>query len=113
MHRLITLTLVGLAASAAPGLAATETGLATALHKVEPVGNRICMISHRHYRSSGAWPTEKQAMAAAVKAWTNYTTLEYGTAWGSFARSHGKKIDCRKTGSMYACDISSLPCRAK
>jgi hypothetical protein len=99
------------AATSVPVIAASDTGLATALHAVRREGGRLCMVDHWHYGSSGTKSTKAAAQKAAIASWQDFTDLEYGSVWARFSRAASRKVGCSPTGGGWTCDIEARPCR--
>ena len=91
------------------GIAAQESGLA-GLHEWRRVGSKTCFVDHYH-DGSGSGPSQQAAVAQAVRSWTDFTVLEYGSAWGSYANSISKSVSCNRGASDFTCSISSIPCK--
>jgi len=94
-----------------PARAATETGLATALHEVRREGGRLCMTDHWHYGSSGTMATKAAAQRDAIRSWQDFTDLEYGSAWARFSRAASRKMGCSHNGGGWTCDAEARPCK--
>ncbi len=91
--------------------AATETGLATALHAVRREGGRLCMTDHWHYGSSNGKATKAAAQRAAIASWQDFTDLEYGSVWARFSRAASKKMGCSRASAGWSCDVEARPCK--
>ena len=94
-----------------PASAATDTGLATALHEVRREGGRLCMTDHWHYGSSGTEGSKAAAQRAAIRSWQDFTDLEYGSVWARFSRAASRKVGCSRSGGGWTCDVEARPCR--
>ena len=81
------------------------------LHSKVRVGGRICMADHYH-DGSGTGPTLARAQAAAIRSWIDFTAWEYGSRWGSYSASVGKRMSCSGGAGSYSCSVSSRPCRS-
>lgn len=90
--------------------AASETGVAQALHSLQKVGGRTCLVDHYH-DGSGSGPTRGAATAAAVSAWSDFTAWEYGSSWGRYGIARAKSLNCSRSSSGWSCDVSAIPCR--
>ncbi|RTL63998.1 MAG: hypothetical protein EKK41_22250 [Hyphomicrobiales bacterium] len=102
---------LAIAGSVSAGSAvASETGVAQALHSLQRVGGRTCLVDHYH-DGSGSGPTRGAATAAAVSAWSGFTAWEYGSSWGRYGLARAKSVSCSRSGSGWSCDISAIPCR--
>ena len=103
-------SIAGLSA-ASDGAVASETGVAQALHSLQRVGGRTCLVDHYH-DGSGNGRTSAAAMNAAVSAWAGFTAWEYGSSWGRYALANRKTANCtRDSASGWNCTISAIPCR--
>ena len=91
---------------------ADETGLAS-MHdwKLEKRGT-MCMATHFH-DGSGNGGTRKEAENAAVRAWREFTSFEYGSDWDSYKRSASRTMDCfEMVGTKkWSCNTSARPCK--
>lgn len=107
---------VALAAAAVYTLFGTpaEAGL-DKLHKQHAEGGRVCFVSHWHYKSSGAWATKDQAVAAVSRSWSRFTGAEYGARWANLGVAAGKQLNCAQStgsrGAFWTCDLKARPCR--
>ncbi len=91
--------------------AGQDEGLA-GLHDKVRVGAKLCMSDHYH-QGSGSSPSSKRAAEiAAGRAWSDFTALEYGNAWGSWTMAVGKTSDCGQSAGSWSCSVSARPCRA-
>ncbi|MCL4767606.1 MAG: hypothetical protein KJZ80_15370 [Hyphomicrobiaceae bacterium] len=89
--------------------AAQSTGL-DKIHAQGRVGGKSCMTSHEHY-GEGSLQTRRGAELAAMRAWSTFTSWEYGKSWGSYAAAVGKKMDCSQSGGRWLCKTTARPCR--
>lgn len=104
--------LMGLVATS-DGAVASETGVAQALHSLQRVGGRTCLVDHFH-DGSGNGRSRHAAMNAAVSAWAGFTSWEYGSSWGRYALANRKSANCtRETSGGWNCTISAIPCRGR
>jgi hypothetical protein len=94
----------------ADGAFASETGVAQALHSLQRVGGRTCVVDHYH-DGSGSGRSRHEAMNAAVSAWSGFTAWEYGSSWGRYGLAHRKSANCSRDTSGWSCSISAIPCR--
>jgi hypothetical protein len=105
---------VGLALAMIVGDAgsASAQGLAD-LHSHRREGGRICMSDHFHDGIGSTQPTRAQAVTSAARAWSDFTALEYGGAWGSWGMAASKQIRCGASsfGRGYSCNVSARPCK--
>lgn len=106
-------------AIAAGAFSVTSVGAAglDKLHKQAVEGGRMCMTSHWHFMSSGAWRSQAAAMAVAQRGWERFTGAEYGAAWGSLKNAAGVDYGCAATTShrgqqQWSCNLKARPCRA-
>ena len=92
---------------------ANDTGIASALHTLRGERGQVCMVGHYHIgKSPRAYKSRSAAYKAAVHHWVSFTAAEYGSDWGSFARSANRTTDCEKeSASTWACKVKSRPCR--
>ena len=80
------------------------------LHDQRREGGRVCMADHFH-DGSGSGATKRQAEAAAIRAWAEFTAWEYGGNWGSFNLAASKSVNCSGGGGSINCSVSARPCR--
>lgn len=93
-----------------PPVQADDTGFAY-MHDMRRERGRLCMTDHWH-SGSGSGPSKRAARNAAVRAWQNFTALEYGTDWARFSRARSKGVKCTRTGRRaYDCSVEARPCR--
>jgi hypothetical protein len=90
---------------------ADESGLA-AMHDWKQEKRAICMATHFH-DGAGEGATRKDAEKAAVLAWREFTSFEYGSDWDSYNRSASKTMDCFEIAGTkkWSCSTSSRPCK--
>ena len=88
---------------------ADETGLAS-IHTWRKAGKRTCFVDHFH-DGQGSNANRAKAEAEAVKNWTDFTALEYGSAWGNFKIADQKRMNCTQGAQGFVCDVSAIPCR--
>ena len=88
---------------------ADDNGVA-GIHGWRKVGDKTCFIDHSH-EGSGHGRTQQAALADAIRSWTDFTDLEYGSDWAVYGRSIAKSVSCIKDSDGFKCDISSIPCR--
>jgi hypothetical protein len=101
---------VAIMIAAAPVAFADETGLAGMHEWKQEKGRRVCMTDHFH-DGAGKGKTQKEARAAAERAWIDFTAFEYGSVWGSFKLAVSKTMDCKETGAVWSCFTSARPCK--
>ncbi|MBU2583495.1 MAG: hypothetical protein KJ622_17440 [Alphaproteobacteria bacterium] len=75
------------------------------------IGSKLCMKDHEHYGESPPWVSKSGAQAYARRKWENFTTWEYGSAWGKLKNAAGRRDECRHDGSRWICSITARPCR--
>ena len=98
------LAVVGGATSAT----ADQTGVAS-IHEWRRFGDKTCFVDHTH-EGSGSGSSQKAAMGEAIDSWQQFTALEYGTDWGSYARSINKTANCSQASGGFSCHVESIPC---
>ncbi len=104
---------IGLVGSTAPVAAADndDSGFA-ALHDKVRANGKVCFVDHFHV-GTGAGTTKKQAMADAVRSWSEFVAFEYGGRWGAWSRAAGRTAQCSgSNGSSVVCNLRARPCRA-
>ena len=111
MYVLVFGALVAAVPSVPAAFAASDTGLATAIHSVRRERGRLCMTDHWHYGSSGTKSSKAAAQRAAIASWQDFTDLEYGSVWARFSRAGSRKIGCSPTGGGWTCDVEARPCK--
>lgn len=89
---------------------ANETGVAQALHSLQKVGGRTCLVDHFH-DGAGSGSSKAEAMKAAIASWSDFTAWEYGTSWGRYAVARNKSANCSRTSMGWNCNITAIPCR--
>lgn len=100
-----------LAVSMAAPLAASAqeiTGLA-AMHDMRRERGKLCMSDHWH-SGNGTGPTKEAAQKAAIRSWIDFTDLEYGGRWASFANAASKKVSYSKESSGWSASVEGRPC---
>ena len=80
------------------------------MHSWRRYGGRTCFSDHSH-DSSGSGASRRLAEAAAIRGWTDFTSLEYGNAWARFSLAIGKTMRCDGGGSNWSCSLEAYPCR--
>ncbi len=104
-----TLAAAAFVALALPAVA-DETGLHVT-HELRREGGRLCFADHWHY-GSGSGPNKRVAQAEAIKSWSSFVDLEYGSDWARFGRAAQKQIRCSPAGGgSVDCQIDARPCR--
>jgi hypothetical protein len=94
--------------TAAP-VEAGETGMAS-MHTWVKVGRKTCMADHEH-AGSGTGSNKKLAELQAIRSWSGFTDLEYGSAWANFNNAVGKTMRCEATMGGVQCDVLARACR--
>lgn len=84
------------------------TGLA-AMHDMRREKGKLCMSDHWH-SGSGVGPTKKAAEKAAIRSWIDFTDLEYGGRWASFANAASRKVSYSKESSGWSASVEGRPC---
>lgn len=90
-------------------LQAGETGIAS-IHAWHTVGNKTCIANHWHYGSESGHAPREQAETAAILVWVNFTAIDYGTDWMSFARAESKGSKCERSGPTWSCVVEARAC---
>jgi hypothetical protein len=73
-----------------PNGAQAQDGLA-GMHEWTRAGGRTCMLDHFH-DGSGTGASRGQAQAAAIRAWAEFTSWEYGPRWGRYGAAASKTM---------------------
>lgn len=108
---LIALTALWFAPLVSVPAAADETGFAS-MHSQRIEAGRRCMIDHWH-SGNGSGRTQRAARYDAIRSWSDFTDLEYGSDWANFNRARGKGIRCQRSGKGYECSVQARPCRRR
>lgn len=82
-----------------------------ALHQKMKVGGKLCLATHRHTGFARRAGSKRAVARAAMADWRDFTTMEYGAAWGSFRRGHDRRVSCQRANNGWSCTVSALPCR--
>ena len=89
---------------------ADETGMAS-MHSWRKVGKKTCMIDHYH-SGSGTGASRQAAETAALRDWSGFTALEYGSTWADARIAVNKSMTCNRTGATdFACQVQGIACR--
>jgi len=88
---------------------AQESGLA-AMHDLRREAGKLCMSDHYHW-GNGSGSTKAAAQKDAIRSWIDFTALEYGARWASFARAASKKTSYTKESSGWSATVEGRPCR--
>jgi hypothetical protein len=101
---------VGLLGAGVSASYADQTGL-DVLHDMRREGGRTCYTDHYHYGNSAGRPSRKAAQSAAIKSWSEFVDLEYGSDWARFSRAASKSVECTQPTGGWECHISARPCK--
>jgi len=101
--------IAGMLAAVSTAQAAKEGGLA-GMHDLGKEGGKLCMTEHSH-SGSGTGATKNAAKAVAIRSWIDFTNLEYGRAWASFANSASQKTTYTKEQSGWSATVEGRPCK--
>lgn len=104
--------LVGLSLTTAlptPPASADEFGMAS-IHSWRKVGRKTCLVDHDH-SGSGNGTNRKAAELAAIRSWSGFTDLEYGSDWANFNNAINKTMRCNSGMGGVQCDLVAVPCR--
>jgi hypothetical protein len=85
------------------------SGLA-AMHDLRREGGKLCMSDHYHW-GNGSGATKQAAQKAAIRSWIDFTDLEYGGRWASFANAASRKTSYTKETSGWSATVEARPCR--
>ena len=102
-----------MAAALADTVRAAESGLASALHRLQVERGKLCMASHFHHGFGTGRATKHEAFVEAMKGWQNFTRLEYGSDWASIRMATEKTRDCSKGLTGWKCHVKARPCRSR
>ncbi len=91
---------------------ADDTGLAATLHNFKVERGKVCQDGHFH-TSKGKGATRAKALKAAQRTWMAFTTMEYGTDWGSYAKSANKIVHCSRDAGEDSCTVVARPCKSR
>jgi hypothetical protein len=92
------------------GLArADDTGFASA-HDLRKENGKLCMSDHSH-SGFGTGATKAAARTAAIRAWADFTNLEYGSDWASYSASGSQKTNYVKEEKGWGANVEGRPCR--
>lgn len=110
--RILVLSAAVFAASALPSIGdASAQGLID-LHAKVRTGNKICLVDHFHDGSSAGQASKKAAEIVAIRVWQDFTTWEYGSAWGSYRLAASQNANCTQSGGGWSCVVRARPCRS-
>lgn len=88
---------------------ASETGMA-GMHSWRKVGRKTCLSGHDH-SGSGSGVNRKVAELEAIRSWSGFTDLEYGSSWANFTHAINKQMRCSGGTGGVQCDLVAVPCR--
>ena len=109
LRMLATAASAGLLLSSPPPTTAQAGGLEF-LHGKVLIGGHVCMKDHTH-TGKGGDADQATAMAKSARDWSDFTTLEYGAAWGNFAIAANKSMKCGQLRDAWMCEVEAVPCR--
>lgn len=109
VNRLLTATASTLLILSVCPAAADDTGIAV-IHTMRREGRALCFLDHFHYGSSKGVASERLAKVAALKSWSNFVALEYGSDWAHYSRAHSRSIKCERDGTVWGCLVEARPC---
>lgn len=101
---------LALIAITAPVAASAQqvSGLA-AMHDLRREKGKLCMSDHWH-SGNGTGATKDAAQKAAIRSWIDFTDLEYGGRWASFANAASKKVSFSKESAGWSASVEGRPC---
>lgn len=88
----------------------SEAGGLEFLHDKVLINGHTCMSGHTH-TGKGGGASQTEAMVKASRDWVDFTSLEYGAAWGSFALAANKDMRCGMLRDAWMCQVEAVPCR--
>lgn len=88
---------------------ADDTGFASS-HTLRKEGGRLCMADHAH-TGSGTAASKVAARAAAIRAWADFTNLEYGSDWARFGKAAGAVTRYTKEEKGWTATVDARPCK--
>jgi hypothetical protein len=88
---------------------AEESGMAS-MHTWKKVGKKTCMVDHQH-SGSGSGINKKAAELQAIRSWSGFTDLEYGSSWANFNIAIEKSVRCSPSIGGVQCDLLATACR--
>ena len=110
MHRVRAALVLGVMTVTMSGPAqADDTGFASA-HDLRKENGKLCMSDHAH-SGYGTGPTKAAARASAIRAWADFTNLEYGSVWASYAASASQTTKYVKEEKGWGANVEGRPCR--
>jgi len=81
------------------------------MHELRRYGRYLCTASHEHTGLGDVQKTKKLAIRAATRKWSAFTAWEYGSAWGTWRHSRGKKVTCEGQKGAISCMVVARPCK--
>jgi hypothetical protein len=92
---------------------AGDNGIAAVIHQLRAEGGKVCQDGHFHIGTSPQLDNKDQALKLAIRNWSEFTIVEYGTDWGNFAAGGDRSTDCwQETSAQWICKVKARPCRA-
>lgn len=88
---------------------ADDTGFASA-HDLRKENGKLCMSDHAH-AGYGTGATKPAARSAAIRAWADFTNMEYGSSWASYSASGSQTTKYVKESSGWGANVEGRPCR--
>lgn len=89
---------------------AYDNGLAV-VHQMRRESGRLCFLDHYHYGSSSGQLNERTAKVVAVKSWSGFVELEYGSDWAHYSKAHSRSLKCERDGASWGCFVEGRPCK--
>ncbi len=89
---------------------ADDTGFIT-IHDLRRERGMLCTASHEHTGQGTTQRTKRRAIRSAARAWSEFTSWEYGTDWGRWRYARGKITECEGVRGAYTCSVIARPCR--
>ena len=68
------------------------------------------MIDHAH-SGYGVGAAKEAARTAAIRAWIDFTNLEYGSVWASYSAGASPTTKYTKEASGWGALVEARPCR--
>jgi hypothetical protein len=88
---------------------ADDTGFASS-HTLRKEGGKLCMADHAH-SGSGTAATKPAAKVAAIRAWAEFTSFEYGSDWARYSRAAGHVVRYTKEEKGWTATVDARPCK--
>lgn len=89
---------------------ADDTGLA-GIHDFKREKGKVCFSDHFHYGNSAGLATKKAAEVEAIKSWSSFTDLEYGSDWAKYSKAASKSMKCSQSSGGWGCELEARPCK--